>query len=180
MTHYADDHLSVVTEHVTTPTNAKAKSWTTVRRKHAVVVAAMTREKQLVLIRQERIPIRETIWEMPAGQVDHEQPNEHAIAETALRELQEETGYILTEAGQLTSLGHFFASPGFTNECEHLFLASPVERIEESSREDAIVDCRTFSIDEIHEMIARNEIRDANTLSTFARLVVRKLINLAD
>ena len=30
----------------------------------------MTAEGNFVLIRQERIPIRKAIWEMPAGQVD--------------------------------------------------------------------------------------------------------------
>lgn len=177
-TQYSDDHLCVVSERVISPTNKEGKSWTTVHRKRAVVIAAMTREQRLVLVNQERIPIRQTIWEMPAGQVDEENADDSEVEKTALRELQEETGYVLAKDGELLNLGHFFASPGFTDEREHLFLARPVERTEKHDLEESIVDCRTFTIDEIRDMIARNEIRDANTLSTFARLVARGLIQV--
>jgi ADP-ribose pyrophosphatase len=175
---YSDDHLCVVSERVISPTNEKGKSWTTVQRKQAVVIAAMTRDQRLVLVSQERIPIRQTIWEMPAGQVDGESADNSEIEKTALRELREETGYVLAQDGELMNLGHFFASPGFTDEREHLFLARPVERAEKHDLEESIVDCRAFTIDEIRDMIARNEIRDANTLSMFARLVARGLIHV--
>ncbi len=38
---------------------------------------------------------------------------------------------------------------------------------------EAIIDCREFSADVLREMIAEGEIRDANTLSIWARLVAR-------
>jgi ADP-ribose pyrophosphatase len=175
-TQYSDDHLCVVSEQVISPRNEKGKFWTTVHRKRAVVIAAMTRDQRLVLVSQERIPIRQTIWEMPAGQVDEENPADSDFQKTALRELQEETGYVLAKDGELINLGHFFASPGFTDEREHLFLARPVEPAEKHVSEESIVDCRAFTVDEIRDMIARNEICDANTLSIFARLVARGLI----
>ena len=46
------------------------RAWTIVHRKAAVVVAPMTRDGKIVLIHQERIPIRQAIWEMPSGQID--------------------------------------------------------------------------------------------------------------
>ena len=58
------------------------------RRKSAVVIAPITGEGKIVLIRQERIPIRETIWEMPAGQVD-EVCESGSFKEVAIRELRE-------------------------------------------------------------------------------------------
>jgi ADP-ribose diphosphatase len=179
VTRYADDHLAVVTEGVSSPASEKPRPWTTVRRKRAVVVAAMTRGRHLLLVRQERIPVRETIWEMPAGQVDRDCPDIREIEQTALRELREETGYVLAEKGELIHLGHFFASPGFTDERAFLFLASPVERNEKPEAEDSIIECGEFSVGQIRDMIASNEIRDANTLSTFARLSARGLIALA-
>jgi ADP-ribose pyrophosphatase len=175
---YSDDYLCVVREQVVSPTNENGKSWTTVRRKRAVVIAAITHDSRVVLVSQERIPIRQTIWEMPAGQVDEESPDESDVEKTALRELREETGYVLAKDGQLINLGHFFASPGFTDERQNVFLARPVQRAEKHDSEESIVDCRAFTVDEIGDMIARNEIRDANTLSTFARLVARGLIDV--
>ena len=69
--HFADAHLEVATDHVRTPTRPKPRSWTVVHRKAAVIVAPMTREEKIVLICQERVPIRAAIWEMPAGQIDN-------------------------------------------------------------------------------------------------------------
>jgi ADP-ribose pyrophosphatase len=177
ITRYSDDHLAVVTESVISPAGKKPKSWTTIYRKQAVVIAAMTRDKCLVLVRQERIPIREAIWEMPAGQVDEDDPGIEEVEATALRELQEETGYVLADDGKIINLGDCLSSPGFTDEREHLFLLSPVEEKEPKNREESIIDCRAFTVNEIRDMIARNEIRDANTLSMFARLVARGLIH---
>ena len=173
---YEDDHLCVVSETVRTP--MAERKWTTVHRKQAVVVAAMTADERLILIRQERIPIRALIWEMPAGQVDEENPARAEIEATALRELEEETGYRLRANSQLIDLGTFFASPGFTDEQQHLFLARPVEPTGQKDEGEAIADCRAFRVAEIRQMIADNEIRDANTLACFARLVAMGLLSL--
>jgi len=81
----------------------------------------MTEDGSFLLIRQERVPIRSTIWEMPAGQIDNNlEPDQSQIEEVARRELHEETGYELAPGGKLISLGHFFTSPGFTD--EHCYL----------------------------------------------------------
>jgi 8-oxo-dGTP pyrophosphatase MutT (NUDIX family) len=179
-TNFSDDHLSVATERVTSPTRDEARVWTVVRRKSAVVVAAMTAEQKFVLVRQERIPIRQTIWEMPAGQVD-QLCGAGSFKDVALRELREETGYELAPDGETIFLGDFFCSPGFTDEREFLFLARPVRRASAGHAHtdaESIVECREFSADEITRMIAEGIIRDANTLSTWARLLTRKIVEL--
>ena len=177
-TRYADDHLSVVTEEVKTPSRSRPKSWTTVYRKSAVVVAAVTGEGTYLLVRQERIPIRRALWEMPAGQIDEAQPGQKEIEAAALRELREETGYQLADGGELIGLGDYFASPGFTDEREYLFLARPVEPVADQTgrREESIIECRAFSVAELQGMIAANDIQDANTLSLCARLAARGLL----
>ena len=176
---FANAHVEVVTDQVRTPSRAELRSWTIVHRKAAVIIAAMTREGQIVLIRQERIPIRAAIWEMPSGQIDnpvaggdHPGRSSERIEQVALRELREEAGYELTQDGQLIALGHYFSSPGFTDERGYFFLARPVEPSAGYVRDEteAIVDCREFSVKELRRMITENEIRDANTLSMWARL----------
>ncbi|MFN2541552.1 MAG: NUDIX hydrolase [Chthoniobacterales bacterium] len=179
--HFANDHLEVVTDEVRTPTRSEPRSWTIVHRKAAVIVAPMTHEGKLLLIRQERVPIRAAIWEMPAGQIDSHNADEDEIKKVALRELREETGYGLTADGELIALGDYFTSPGFTDEYGYLFLARPVERCATGDEQDAgesILDCRAFTVAEIRRMIAENEIRDANTLGICARLAARGLISL--
>ena len=175
--HFANAHLEVVTDQVRTPARSQPRGWTVVHRKAAVIIAPMTRDGKIVLIRQERVPIRAAIWEMPSGQIDAAE----TIEQVAVRELREEAGYELTKGGELTALGHYFSSPGFTDEHGYFFLARPVERCKEASACDegeSILDCREFGVEELRRMIAENEIRDANTLSMCARLAVRGFLSL--
>ena len=174
--HFANAHVEVVTDHVRTPSRSLPRTWTIVHRKAAVIIAPMTRDGKIVLIRQERIPIRAAIWEMPSGQIDG--PVRETAEQVALRELREEAGYELANDGELIALGHYFTSPGFTDERGHFFLARPVEPCPNYVRDESesILDCREFSMEEIRRMIAENEIRDANTLSIWARLWARGLL----
>jgi ADP-ribose pyrophosphatase len=177
--HFANRNLEVVIERVQSPARPDPRPWTVVHRKAAVVIAPMTRDGKLILLFQERIPIRETIWELPSGQIDDPNPDQDKINGVALRELREETGYELAADGELIRLGHYFSSPGFTNERGYLFLARPVQPCKEGPDRDeaeSILDCRQFSVTEIRCMIADNEIRDANTLSALARLWARRLL----
>jgi ADP-ribose pyrophosphatase len=179
--HFANPHLQVVSVCMQTPTRAEPRSWTIVHRKAAVIIAPMTRDGKILLIKQERVPIRDAIWEMPAGQIDSYTTDENEIKKIALRELREEAGYQLASGGEIVTLGRYFSSPGFTDEFGYLFLARPVERCAEGDDHDeteSILDCRAFSVAEIRRMIAENEIRDANTLGICARLAAHGLISL--
>ena len=186
--HFANAHLEVVTDHVQTPSRSQPRTWTIVHRKAAVIIAPMTRDGKIVLIRQERIPIRQSIWEMPSGQIDSVAGGAdlgyplETIEQVALRELSEEAGYELAKDGELIALGHYFSSPGFTDERGYFFLARPVQRCKEPRARDeaeSILDCREFTVEEIRRMIAENEIRDANTLGICATLSARGLLSLA-
>jgi ADP-ribose pyrophosphatase len=158
----------------------------------------MTRDGRIVLIRQERIPIQRAIWEMPSGQIDNtvaggglsavalakaDDPGRpETMEQVALRELREEAGYELAKDGELVPLGHYFSSPGFTDERGYFFLARPVQPCKEGPARDegeSILDCREFSVEEIRRMIAENKIRDANTLGICATLAARGLLSLA-
>ena len=179
--HFANPHVEVVTDHVQTPTRSQPRLWTIVHRKPAVVIAPMTQDGKIVLINQERIPIRQAIWEMPSGQIDNgDKRGSETTEQVALRELREEAGYELAKEGQLISLGHYFSSPGFTDERGYFFLVRPVVPCPNYVREESesILDCRPFTISEIRRMIAESEIRDANTLGICARLAARGFISL--
>jgi ADP-ribose pyrophosphatase len=159
--HYRSDHLMVATENVRTPTRPNGRRWTIAHRKAAVVIAAITAAGELVLIREERVPIRSAIWGVPAGQIDDGDTSAAALREVAARELQEETGYELSAGGELELLGSFYSS---------VELSSSGHAHEES---ESILDCRTFPPEELARMIAAGEIVDANTLSICAKLVAR-------
>jgi ADP-ribose pyrophosphatase len=177
---YANPFAQFWTVNVRTPSRPEGVDWTVVHRKGAAVVAPITAEGHFVLVRQERIPIRATIWEFPAGQI--EENSEHdvqTIRATALRELREESGHELAPGGELIPLGVFFPSAGFTDEHSHLFVARPVVPSKHGHAHDeaeAITECRAFSPEEFRVMIASGEIRDANTLATYARMCAMGLL----
>src|SRR5690606_26878170 len=82
-----------------------------------VVIAPLLPENRIVLLRNYRHAIDQTIWELPAGTLQSDESYE----ETAARELQEETGY---RAGVLERLLDFYAAPGATDERMRLFAAT--------------------------------------------------------
>ncbi|HEX3816852.1 MAG TPA: NUDIX hydrolase [Chthoniobacterales bacterium] len=174
---FKSSHLTVATDEVRTPTRSKPREWSTVHRKPAVVIAPITSTGKFILIREERIPIRRTIWSFPAGQIDDSlEPDETKVRSVAEKELREETGYELSPDGEMISLGYFFTSPGLTDEHCYLFLARPVQKSAAGSQHDegeAIVDCREFSSDVLRQMIASGEVCDSNTLSIWARMMAR-------
>lgn len=171
-------YVRLYRDRIFTPTRTtEPVEWIAARRPTAAVVAPRTPEGKYILIRQERVVVQRTIWEFPAGQVDDQTVNDDAIRATALRELGEETG--MDCRGGLVPLGYFYTSAGFTDECCHLFLAKNVVPRSEGSRHDeneAILEVREFSVEELEEMIAKGEIIDSNTLTTYARLQARRLL----
>lgn len=175
---FANPHLEVHRVTVVSPMRSDPFTWTVTHRKGAVVIVPRTGDGKFVLVRQERVPIRATIWEFPAGQIDDQEEPE-AIRATGLREMAEEAGYELAPGGEVVSLGHFFPSAGFTDEHSHLLLISPVRMHAAGAAHDAseaIAECKAFTESELRAMIASGEVRDANTLAAFARLVARGLI----
>ncbi|MEQ1860389.1 MAG: NUDIX hydrolase [Chthoniobacteraceae bacterium] len=175
---FENPHLAVHRVQVTSPTRSVPFEWLVCHRKSAVVIAPMLADGRFLLVRQERVPIRATIWEFPAGQIeDHAEPE--AVRATAERELREESGHHLAPGGEWIDLGHFFPSSGFTDEHSHLLLARPVIPHPDGTELDeneAITEARPFTPAELRAMIASGEVRDANTLAAFARMVAMGLL----
>lgn len=93
---------------------------------HCVGILAITPDDEIVLIEQFRIPLQKHVIEIPAGIVGDEP--EHlgeSLAETARRELLEETGY---HAGRMEKLIATPTSAGLTSETIHLFAATDLTR----------------------------------------------------
>ena len=125
---FVNPYLEIQRVHVSSPARPEPFEWTVCHRKAGVVIAAQTPEGGFVMIRQERVPIRRTIWEFPAGQIDEATGHTwEAIVATGLRELQEETGYELAAGGVVAPMHHYVSSPGFTDEhCHQIWVRGAV------------------------------------------------------
>lgn len=99
--------------------------WEFVRRPNStacVGILAITPDDEIVLVEQFRIPVGGRVIEIPAGLVGDEDAHRgESTAETAARELREETGY---RAGRIEPLLASPTSAGMAREITHLFLAT--------------------------------------------------------
>jgi ADP-ribose pyrophosphatase len=87
----------------------------------AVVIVAVTMDRELVLVEQYRIPLGRRVIELPAGLVGDVAGSEsEELANAARRELFEETGY---EAPRIERLIEGPSSAGLSNESYALMLA---------------------------------------------------------
>jgi ADP-ribose pyrophosphatase len=150
----------------------------TIRHPGICVIIPEEVEGRVVLIRQYRYPVGQPLWELPAGTLAGVETEEQRIVASespvacAHRELLEETGY---RAGEMISLGSFFAMPGSSDERIHLFLARNLhpERPAPDFGE-VVYEIRAFEWGEIEGMIEEGAIEDAKTLAGLFRLHLRR------
>ena len=174
---FADPHVGVEQAFFTTPHRKTEVPWMVVQRKAAVAIAPMLEDGRFVMVHQERLPVMQTMWEFPAGQIDTAVTRE-SIIHTIKNELREECGCVLhPDLGTLQPLGWYFPSQGFTDEIVYLFTAKPVCVVSrpEPDGSEHISDVRFVSAGELRGMIAANAITNALTLALYARIVAQGL-----
>ena len=127
-----------------------------VRHPGAVTVIAVKSDGTLVLVRNQRIAVGQALVEFCAGKLER--------GEAPARELEEETGF---SAGKIERLGEFFTSPGFTDECMHVFLATDLTPVPQRLEPGEELEVVTMSVAQLRAQIARGEILDGKTLGAF-------------
>ena len=91
----------------------------------AVAILAIDEEDRVLLVRQFRVAVGETLLEIPAGTLDVADDGSIEDPELAApRELEEETG---VRAGSWRRIASFYTAPGFASELMHLYLATDLE-----------------------------------------------------
>lgn len=109
------------------------------------------------IVNQKRHPIDQTIWQFPIGGFN---PDAEEPAESARKELQEETGVV---AGEITYLGSFFADPGFTNQKVHVCATRDITNIGEQKLEllEHGLISKRVNIEDIEGMVESGDMGDA-------------------
>jgi ADP-ribose pyrophosphatase len=131
----------------------------TVEHPGSVAIVGVTRDRQVLLLRQSHHAIQRTLLGIPAGTLE---PGETPEA-CALRELLEETGY---RAGTLTQLASYFTSPGYSDERMTIFRADDCEPAGGTIDPDELIRLTLVPLAEIPQLVepGPNQIQEAKTL----------------
>ena len=134
-----------------------------------VTVAALTDEKELILVRQFRYPYSEEILELPAGRIE---PGEDPLA-CGKRELQEEVG---AAASNYIDLGKFYPTTGYCGEVIHLYAATGLNFTGQKLDEDEFLNIERIPLERVVKMIMSNEIRDGKTQAAVLKLYMHLIM----
>ncbi|MBM3983353.1 MAG: NUDIX hydrolase [Planctomycetes bacterium] len=129
-----------------------------IRHPGAVVILPVLDTERVVLLRNFRFVIGDTLWEVPAGTVEPNEPLEAC----ARRELLEETGYT---AATWRSLGYLYASPGLIDEKLHLFVAEGLTPGTARPEPDEQLEPVVVPLADAIRMCLDGTIRDAKTVT---------------
>ncbi len=112
----------------------------------AVATLALTNDNKLIVLREYRHPIGEIIYNLPGGRAEEGEP----LAESAARELREETGY---SAERIEPLGRYNPMPGSLRLTIYLFFASQLTQGAQSLDIYEEVEVHLLDIDAVYSQV---------------------------
>ena len=125
----------------------------------AVVILPITNQGKVVMIRNRRLSIGQTLLELPAGTLE---PGELLI-NCAGRELLEETGYLATKMKPLAS---FFTSPGILTEKMSAFIGTGLVHKGQQLDEGEQIEVELMDYDDVIAATHDGRIFDGKTITT--------------
>ena len=124
-----------------------------------VMIFALTKNQEVVLIEQYRYGIQEAILELPGGSVDEgESP-----LEAAQRELMEETGYA---SDTFIEVGCTSPNPAIYTNRVYSFLATDVEKVENQPVDHETSQVSVIPLEEVIAMAKNENLIHSLNLST--------------
>ena len=128
-----------------------------VEHRPAVALLPVDSDGRIILVSQYRHAVDEDILEIPAGLIeDGEDP-----METAIRELQEETGYRPAHVELVTE---FYTSPGYSTELIYLYYVTDFIKSKLPEDDDEYIKVKSFTVEEITALIKDGRIHDGKTI----------------
>jgi ADP-ribose pyrophosphatase len=124
------------------------------------LVLPITANREIVFVRQYRHAMDDFFIELPAGGFD---PSSESAELAALRELEEETGYV---AKEIQKIGTLYSSPSKDTNQIHLFLAENAVKVSEQTLDiTEEIEVLLIPIDEVLQKINRGEICVTGTVA---------------
>ncbi len=123
----------------------------------AVALVPMVDASHVCLVRNRRHAVGKTLVEVPAGTIE----SGESPAQTAARELLEETGY---RAGRIRLIREWYVSPGVMTERMYLFLCEDLEPGQADHQPDEELVTVVVTWAEALAMVEDGRIEDAKTM----------------
>lgn len=120
-----------------------------------VAVVAVEND-EIYFVEQYRHAVESDVLELPAGCI--EKGEDPLIC--ARRELQEEIGF---DSENISLLGKFYPTPGYSSETIYLYLAEDLIPNKLELDEDEFIEMKKIKISKIKEMLLNNEFIDGKT-----------------
>lgn len=143
--------------------NGKTATRELIRHIGAVCIVAVTEDDEVIVEHQYRYPFDEVVVEIPAGKLDSKDEDP---ADAAERELMEETG---VTAGDMTYMGKFYPTCGYSDEVIHMYLARNLSFGDRNLDDDEFLDVRAVPIESLVEDIMAGKIPDGKTQAAVMR-----------
>jgi ADP-ribose pyrophosphatase len=153
---YAGSFLTIQRDRVQLPDGSEATR-EYVAHPGAVAVVPLLDDGRAVLVRQYRFPVAKVLLEWPAGKRD---PGESTLA-TAMRELEEETGY---RAREWAYGGEIHNAAAYSTESIWIWFARGLERGPQRLDRGEFVEVVVHSADELEALDRGGTLPDVKTL----------------
>ncbi len=123
-------------------------------------ILPITADYQLILVYQYRYPIQAISLEIPAGKKDRK---DESGLECAIRELEEETGYVSNDIELLYTI---HPCVGYSDEVLDIFIANNCVPIQNPKKmdEDEFIEIGIFTVEEVKALLSTQRITDAKTI----------------
>ncbi|ERK60289.1 hydrolase, NUDIX family [Gemella bergeri ATCC 700627] len=158
--------------HTVSLPNGETSTRELINHRGAVAILAVTKDNEVILVEQYRKAIDSVTLEIPAGKLeDGEVDNKK---KSAVRELQEETGYVVTE-DRLEKICDVHVALGYSSELITIYYVDNLEYAgEQNPDEDEFINLKKYPIDEAIKLLDDNVITDSKTMLALLYLKTRK------
>lgn len=155
---YTGVRINMYKDRLKTP-DGREVDWDHIDHPGAAAVIPVADDGKLILVNQYRNSVDRITLEIPAGARDS---REEEFIVCAARELEEETGF---HSDDLTFLISVNTEIAFCNERIDIFVAKNLKPAKQHLDPDEFIDVKSYSVDELTEMIFAGKIKDSKTMA---------------
>jgi len=170
-TAYRNRFLEVTEKLAQSPLNSKTHDFYSFEFPDFCNIIPVTAAGEVVMVKQFRMGSEEVSLEIPGGLVD---PEDGSPKISAVREMEEETGYALLPQGKVYELGKSHPNPAIQGNFCHFYAAGPVakSKSQELDPQEAIeVECYSFA--RVLNAIESGRLNHALCMNAFQLLALR-------